>query len=142
VLLSGLLVVDEARDFVPSVKTVASSDSLVRLAAQARKYGLGIIFATQQPKSINHNVIANCQTQIYGRASSPASIDVIVDQIHQRGGSGSDVASLDKGQFYVHGEGLSTPIKVATSMCLSCHGSPPDEAGVRERAVRSRAVVA
>jgi hypothetical protein len=141
VLLSGLLVVDEARDFVPSVKTVASSDSLVRLAAQARKYGLGIVFATQAPKSINHNVIANCQTQIYGRASSPASIDVIVDQIRQRGGSGSDVASLEKGQFYVHGEGLSAPIKVATSMCLSCHGSTPDEAGLRERALRSRALV-
>jgi hypothetical protein len=141
VLLSGLLVVDEARDFVPSGKTVASSDSLVRLAAQARKYGLGIVFATQQPKSINHNVIANCQTQIYGRASSPESIAVIRDQIQQRGGSGSDVASLEKGQFYVHGEGLAAPIKVATSLCLSCHGSPPDEAGLRERAVRSRAMV-
>ena len=141
VLLSGLLVVDEARDFVPSVKAVASSASLVRLAAQARKYGLGIVFATQQPKSIDHNVIANCQTQIYGRASSPAAIDVIVDQIHQRGGSVSDIAALEKGQFYVHGEGLPAPIKVATSLCLSCHGSPPDEAGLRERAVRSRAVV-
>jgi DNA helicase HerA-like ATPase len=141
VLLSGLLVVDEARDFVPSGKTVASSDSLVRLAAQARKYGLGIVFATQQPKSINHNVIANCQTQIYGRASSPAAIDVIVDQIHQRGGSGSDVAALQKGQFYVHGEGLPVPIKVVTSLCLSHHGSAPDENGLRERAVRSRALV-
>jgi hypothetical protein len=139
--LSGLLVVDEARDFVPSGKQVASSDSLVRLAAQARKYGLGIVFATQQPKSINHNVIANCQTQIYGRASSPAAIDVIVDQIHQRGGSGSDVAALEKGQFYVHGEGLTAPIKVATSLCLTHHGSPPDEAGLRERAVRSRALL-
>lgn len=141
-MLTGLLVIDEARDFIPSGKAVASTDSLKRLAAQGRKYGLGMIFATQAPKSIDHNVIANCQTQVYGRASSPAAIDVIVEQIKLRGGGGADVASLGKGEFYVHGEGMGACVKVATPMCLSHHGtSPPDEGGVLERAKRSRALV-
>jgi hypothetical protein len=70
-----LMVVDEAKDFVPSKGGVASGASLIRLTAQGRKYGLGLVFATQAPKSINHNVIANCATQVYGRASSPAARD-------------------------------------------------------------------
>ena len=46
----GLLVIDEAKDFVPSGRAVPSSGSLKRLAAQARKYGLGLVFATQEPR--------------------------------------------------------------------------------------------
>jgi hypothetical protein len=42
----GLLVIDEAKDFVPSQGTTPCKQSLLRLAAQARKYGLGLIFAT------------------------------------------------------------------------------------------------
>jgi hypothetical protein len=61
----GLLVIDEAKDFVPSQGTTPCKQSLLRLAAQARKYGLGLIFATQAPKSIDHNVIANCSTQFF-----------------------------------------------------------------------------
>ena len=111
--LQGLLVIDEAKDFIPAIQTVPCRSSVLRLAAQARKYGLGLIFATQAPKSIHHNVIANCSTQFYGQANSPAAIEVIKGQILQRGGSGG--------------------------MCLSYHPPTPlDDGGVLERARKSR----
>ena len=44
--LRGLLVIDEAKDFVPSGSNTSCKASLNRLAAQARKYGLGLVFAT------------------------------------------------------------------------------------------------
>lgn len=103
--------------------------------AQARKYGLGIIFATQAPKSIDHNIIANCSNQFYGRANSPAAISVVQDQIRQRGGHGDDIAKLKQGQFYVASESINPPLKVATSLCLSHHPSTPlDESEVLQRA--------
>jgi hypothetical protein len=136
----GLFIIDEARDFVPSGRSVASKDSLIRLANQARKYGLGIIVATQAPKSIDHNIVANCTTQFYGQASSPAAIEVIGDQIRQRGGSGNDVAKLGTGRFYFHTEGMSSPAKIQTRLCLSHHPKNPlDDAGILERAKVSRA---
>jgi DNA helicase HerA-like ATPase len=138
--LRGLLVIDEAKDFVPSQKSTPSGDALIRLANQARKYGLGLVFATQAPKSINHQVIANCATQFYGRASSPEALDVIREQLRVRGGgSGDDVARLTTGTFYFCPEGRGAT-KIRTRTSLSHHpANPLDEAGVLERANRSRA---
>jgi DNA helicase HerA-like ATPase len=137
--LRGLLVIDEAKDFVPSGSSTSCKASIIRLAAQARKYGLGIIFATQAPKSIDHNIIANCSTQFYGRANSPAAIAVMQEQLSQRGGSGQDIAKLAKGQFYAVSEALTTPVKILTPLCLSYHPeTPPNEAEVIKRAKSSR----
>ncbi|ESA33985.1 atpase [Leptolyngbya sp. Heron Island J] len=136
--LRGLLVIDEAKDFLPSQQVTPCKSSLNRLAAQARKYGLGIIFATQAPKSIDHNIIANCSNQFYGRANSPAAISVVQDQIRQRGGHGDDIARLKRGQFYVASESLNPPVKIATSLCLSHHPSTPlDESEVLYSAQRA-----
>ncbi|MEO1591015.1 MAG: ATP-binding protein, partial [Cyanobacteria bacterium J06632_22] len=136
--LRGLLVIDEAKDFLPSQQTTACKSSLNRLAAQARKYGLGLIFATQAPKSIDHNVVANCSTQFYGRANSPSAIEVVRDQLRQRGGDGHDVAKLGRGQFYVVSESITPPVKLLTPLCLSHHPSSPlDENEVLRRSQRA-----
>ncbi|WP_437924641.1 hypothetical protein WMF37_37310 [Sorangium sp. So ce291] len=138
--LRGLLVIDEAKDFVPSQGSTPCKESLIRLAAQGRKYGLGVVFATQAPKSIDHNVIANASTQFYGKASSPAAIDTVEEQLRVRGGTNFRVASLPRGRFYLAGNGMEAPVKIAVPMCLSHHpASPPDEDGVLRRAQASRA---
>ena len=135
----GLLVIDEAKDFVPSQGTTPCKQSLLRLAAQARKYGLGLIFATQAPKSIDHNVIANCSTQFFGRVTSPAAIEVVREQIAQRGGSGEDVAVLKVGQFYLSSQQLHPPCKIQTPWCLSFHAPTPlSEAEVIQRSQGSQ----
>jgi len=60
--------------------------------------------------------------------------------IRARGGSGSDVARLAAGRFYMAAKGLTAPVKIAVPLCLSHHpASPPDEADVLRRAVASRA---
>jgi DNA helicase HerA-like ATPase len=45
--LTGLLVMDEAQNFAPSQKSTPCKESTLALVAQARKYGLGMVFATQ-----------------------------------------------------------------------------------------------
>lgn len=138
--LLGLLVIDEARDFVPGTRSVPGKESLLRLVPQARKYGLGILFATQAPKSVDQQLITSCATHFYGRVSSPAAIETVREQIRRRGGNGSDVATLMPNVFYAHTEGMSSPIRVAPLPCLSAHpGSPPGELEIIQRAQRSRA---
>lgn len=140
--LRGLLVIDEAKDFVPSLSSTPCKESLIRLAAQGRKYGLGVVFATQAPKSIDHNVIANASTHFYGKASSPAAIDTVEEALRSRGATRVDVARLSSGRFYLAGKGMSAPVKIAVPLCLSHHpASPPDEGDVLRRAAASRARV-
>jgi hypothetical protein len=137
--LRGLLVVDEARDFVPAGKSAPSKESLIRLVAQARKYGLGMVFATQAPKSIDHNIIVNCSTQFFGRTNSPAAIETAQEQLQLRGARGEDIARLQQGWFYAFSEGLPGPLKIQVPLCLSHHPpNPLDEGEIQLLAAGTR----
>jgi hypothetical protein len=119
-----LYVLDEAQNFAPSHAGSACKASAVSLAAQARKFGLGMIFATQLPKGIDHALVSNCTTHFYGRMSSPATIEATRELMAAKGGAADDIGRLTKGEFYFSTEGFSRPIKIITPMCLSWH--PPN----------------
>jgi len=137
--IRGLLVIDEAKDFIPANRSTLCSQSIIRLCAQARKYGLGLVFATQEPKSIDHKVIANCLNQFYGRANSLAAIGAVREQIRLRGGTGEGIPTLVKGEFYLGTEAIKTPIKVRVPLCLSHHPvNPLVEEEVLQRGQASR----
>ncbi len=134
--LTGLFVVDEAKDFLPSVSTTPCKQNLMLLAAQARKYGLGLILATQNPKDLDYRAVAQFSTQFFGQAHSPQVIEFIQKLVAEKGGSGDNVGRLQKGQFYFISEGIQAPIKVAIPICLSYHpdGRPLTEAEILAKA--------
>ena len=134
-------VMDEAKDFVPQGKAVPGKENVVRLTAQARKYGLGLLFATQEPKSIEHTIVSNCSTLLGGKMNSPAAIDALQQLLSEKGTKATDVGALKRGCFYF-GTGADKPRKVATALCLSYHPStPPSETEVLEIARRSATLV-
>ena len=136
----GLLyVVDEAQIFLPAGRQVASLGSGVRLAAQARKYGLGLVVATQVPKGIHNQIVSNCTTQIFGRQSSPATIAAAREMVGAKGGSAADIGKLARGEFYFATEGSDRPRRIETPLCLTYHpANPPSPEEVLARARRSR----
>ena len=67
----GLLAIDEAKMFLPAMESAVSKKSLLQLTAQGRKYGLGLVFATQAPKDLDHHAIANCATQFFRQGQFP-----------------------------------------------------------------------
>lgn len=139
--LRGLMVVDEAKDFVPAQGSTVCKPSLMRLTAQARKYHLGLVFATQNPKEIENTIIGNCSTHYYGKAGSPEAIKVIREQIQLRHGNGDDVPSLPRGSFYVYNADadMTSPVKVRLPMSLSRHPSNPlEEQEIMQRAAAFR----
>ncbi|MGC1272815.1 MAG: DUF87 domain-containing protein [Planctomycetaceae bacterium] len=142
--LRGLLVIDEAKDLVPSRKTTECKESLMRLAAQARKYGLGLVFATQHPRDIETKIVGNCATHLYGLNNSPASIETLKDLMVQKGGSGNDIGRLKRGQFYIYNAdaGHRAPIKIQMPMSLSVSpDNPLEESTILEKARRSRQAI-
>ncbi|MGW5051380.1 helicase HerA domain-containing protein [Actinokineospora sp. NPDC004072] len=118
--LGGLFVLDEAQTFVSSRATTASTQSTLTLASQARKYGLGMVYATQAPKALHNVVSGNAATQFFGLLNAPVQIQAATDLARAKGGRIDDVSRLPAGQFYgaTEGTGLS---KIKVPMCLSHH---------------------
>lgn len=134
--LGGLLVMDEAQDLVPSVGTTACSESTRRLASQARKYGLGLLFATQSPKGLHNSIPGNATTQLFGLLNSPVQIAAARELARAKGGDVPDIGRLGTGQFYLANEG-SAFRRIGAPMCLSHHPSSPlTEEEVIARAAR------
>jgi hypothetical protein len=123
-----LYVMDEAQNFAPSQTRTACKASVRSLAAQARKYGLGMIFATQLPKGIDNAIVSNCTTHVYGRMSSPATIQATQELMSAKGGAADDIARLTRGEFYFSTDGFNHPVKVRTPLCLSWHPANPPTA--------------
>jgi hypothetical protein len=140
--IRGLLVVDEAKDFLPSQKSSECKESMLRLGAQARKYGLGLVFATQHPKDIEHKLIGNSSTHFYGLNNSPASLATLQEQMKLKGGSGDDIARLKVGQFYFYSAGAAqtSPVKLKVPDCLS-NKRLLDEHEILTKARQSRRLV-
>lgn len=133
-----LYVVDEAQSFLPAQKASPSLGSGIKLVAQGRKYGLGMIVATQVPRGIHNQVVSNCTTQFFGRQSAPATIAAAQEILAANGGTASDIGKLSAGEFYFATEGSGRPAKLRTPLCLSHHpANPPRPEEVARRAKAS-----
>ncbi|GID27563.1 ATP-binding protein [Paractinoplanes brasiliensis] len=122
--LGGLFVMDEAQTLAPSGAMTPCTASTVALASQARKYGLGLVFATQAPKGLHNRIPGNASTQFFGLLNSPVQIAAARDLAHAKGGDMPDVGRLGAGQFYVALEGTSF-VKAQTPLCLTHHPASP-----------------
>ncbi|MGH3625434.1 MAG: ATP-binding protein, partial [Sciscionella sp.] len=120
--LGGLFVMDEAQTLAPSGGMTACTASTLALASQARKYGLGLVFATQSPKGIHNRIVGNAATQYFGFINSPTQVAAAKEMAAAKGSAVLDISRLSAGQFYAVGEGMPFQ-KVITPMCLSHHPS-------------------
>ncbi|HJP73109.1 MAG TPA: DUF87 domain-containing protein [Pseudonocardiaceae bacterium] len=133
--LGGLFVMDEAQTLAASGTLTASTRSTIVLASQARKYGLGLLFATQAPKGLHNQVVGNAMTQFFGRLNSPAQIAAANELARAKASTVTDISRLERAQFYVAGEAFGFH-KVATPLCLSYH--PPSPLRLEEVLDRAR----
>lgn len=122
--LGGLFVMDEAQTLAPSGAMTACTESTLALASQARKYGLGLVFATQAPKGLHNRIPGNAATQFFGLLNAPAQIGAAHEMARAKGGSVPDIGRLGTGQFYAAVEGTAF-VKVQTPLCLSYHPKSP-----------------
>lgn len=122
--LGGLFVMDEAQIFAPSSGSTPSTRSTLALASQARKYGLGLIFATQAPKGLHNQIPGNATTQFFGFLNAPAQITAAKEMAAAKGGDVTGIGQLPKGQFFAASDGLAFQ-KLQTPLCLTYHPPSP-----------------
>lgn len=133
--LGGLLVMDEAQNFASSAKPSPSTESTLALVSQARKYGLGLVFATQAPKGLHNQIPGNASTQFYGKLNAPAQIEAAREMARAKNGDVSDVSRLGVGEFYASFESGGF-VKLRTLLCLSHH--PPSPLTTEDVLARAR----
>jgi hypothetical protein len=123
--LGGLFVMDEAQIFAPAMGgATASTHSTIILASQARKYGLGLVFATQAPKGLHNQIPGNAATQFYGLLNSPNQIAAAREMARYKGGDVPDISRLSAGRFYLAMEGMAF-IRTRIPMSLTHHPRAP-----------------
>jgi hypothetical protein len=122
--LGALFVMDEAQTLAASGTLTASTRSTIVLASQARKYGLGLLFATQAPKGLHNQVVGNAMTQFFGRLNSPAQIAAANELARAKGSTVADISRLERAQFYAAGEAFDFR-RITTPLCLSHHPASP-----------------
>ena len=73
------LVIEEAHNFVPerSFGEAKSSQILRNVAAEGRKFGLGLCAVTQRPARLDKNVLAQCTTQVILKLTNPNDLKMV-----------------------------------------------------------------
>jgi len=122
--LGGLLVMDEAQTIAPSGSMTLSTESTLVLASQARKYGLGLVFATQAPKGLHNRIPGNAATQFFGFLNSPSQIAAAQEIARSKGGNVSEISRLKAGEFYLAAEGSGLQ-RLKAPYSLSYHPRSP-----------------
>src|SRR4051794_11999548 len=120
ILTDGMLLRHQA----PAVGKTACTQSTLRLAGQARKYGLGLVFATQSPGGLHNQIPGNATTQVFGLLNSGTQINRARELARVKGGDVPDIGLLRAGEFYLVTEGRAFE-KIRTPMCLSHHPPSP-----------------
>jgi DNA helicase HerA-like ATPase len=115
---------DEAQIFAPSSGATVSTASTLALASQARKYGLGLLFATQAPKGLHNQIPGNATTQFFGFLNASVQIQAAKEMALAKGGNVSGIAQLHQGEFFVAGDGLAFQ-RIRSPLCLSYHPKSP-----------------
>jgi DNA helicase HerA-like ATPase len=68
------LLIDEAQRFVPAGKSTFSKEILISWVKEGRQPGLSAVFATQQPSSIDNDILSQCDLILCHRLSNREDI--------------------------------------------------------------------
>jgi len=70
----SLIVIEEAHNFAPSRSEALSTQSLIRIVREGRKFGVGLCIISQRPSRVHPDVLSQCMTQIFKRIINPLDL--------------------------------------------------------------------
>ena len=124
--LRFILYIDEVADFMPPhPKNPPSKQMLMLLMRQARKYGCGMIIASQSPATIDYKAIDNVQTIFIGKITTKQSltkIETFLDAYGQEVKSFlNEIQKVNIGEFLAIGGGNPKPLMFKTRQLFTKH---------------------
>lgn len=84
--LRALVYFDEILGYLPPVANPASKPVMIRLVKQARAFGLGLVFATQNPVDVDYKALSNAGTWMVGRLQTDQDKQRLLDGLESAAG--------------------------------------------------------
>lgn len=110
-----LMIIEEAHNFVPS--SGRSSRTLKQIAAEGRKFGVGLGLVSQRPGRLDSDVLSQCNTQIILRIVNPFDQQQILRSSESLSEDLlNDLPALNVGEAVIVGPSLPIPalVKIAS----------------------------
>ncbi|MBE2181752.1 MAG: DUF87 domain-containing protein [Chthoniobacterales bacterium] len=125
--LRALLYMDEIFGYLPPVANPPSKGPLLLLLKQARAFGLGLLFATQNPADLDYKALSNCGTWFIGRLQTDRDKQRVLEGLESASaGRGADRATLTsllnalgKRVFLLNSVHLPAPLMFQTRWTMS-----------------------
>ncbi|MHA1144557.1 MAG: ATP-binding protein [Candidatus Helarchaeota archaeon] len=107
------MIIEEAHNFIPARGSSRSLAPIARIAAEGRKFGVGLCVVSQRPGKIEPNILSQCNSQIILKIVNPEdqsqirrSAEAMSDDLL------ADLPSLNKGEAVIIGSCLLLPALV------------------------------
>ncbi|HOB37661.1 MAG TPA: ATP-binding protein [Methanomassiliicoccaceae archaeon] len=118
-----MLVVEEAHNFCPQVGTAASSKIFRTIAAEGRKFGLGLTIISQRAAKVDKSVLSQCNTQMILKVTNPNDLKAITASVEGlTAGMADEIQRLPIGVALVVGGNVQMPLFVEVRPRESRHG--------------------
>lgn len=76
-----IVVIEEAHNYIPSMKSTLCKDILVRLAREGRKYGISLCFITQRPRYFDQTALSQSGNKIIFALPNPDDVKHVVEDV-------------------------------------------------------------
>ncbi|HPE63008.1 MAG TPA: ATP-binding protein [Methanothrix sp.] len=121
----GMVVVEEAHNYIPERGSgKAASTTVIRtIAAEGRKFGLGLLVISQRPARVDKNVISQCNTQIILRVTNPNDLRALSKGIEGMSSElEEEIKRLPPGTAMLVSSEIEHPVTVKIRPRKSRHG--------------------
>lgn len=107
--INTLVVIDEAHNYACR-NCGASHRAITRIAREGRKWGLGVLLATQRIIDIDPEIRGNINTWFFSKLQTPGDFNELKGYMDMSGINENTLAVLGKREFFV--AGLMNPLKI------------------------------
>lgn len=120
-----MMFVEEAHNFIPErgLGKAASSEVMMTVASEGRKFGLGMCVISQRPAKIDKNVLSQCNTQIILKVTNSNDLKALASGVE---GLTSDmereISRLPSGVALLVSTNIERPVLVDVRVRKSLHG--------------------
>jgi len=118
-----MMVAEEAHNWCPQQGVAASSRIMRTIAAEGRKFGLGLTIISQRAAKIDKNVLSQCNTQMILKVTNPNDIKAIVSSLEGMSeGMDEEIQRLPIGVALIIGGNIQMPLFIDVRPRESRHG--------------------
>jgi hypothetical protein len=118
------LVLEEAHNFIPekNLGEMKTSKICRTIAAEGRKFGLGLCLITQRPAKVDKNVLSQCSTQLILKITNPGDLKAVVGSCEGlTKNSEAEIQKLNIGSSLLCGV-VDIPLKINIRPRITKHG--------------------